>query len=103
MSIPVQEAESMRRAWSFLLGLSSGEIKLDRARPVREEARSILKHFPLGGDLEHAARAYAPELLGKVEREADELAQEAARESARANAAEAKKAAEIPPDFLNMP
>lgn len=90
----------MRRAWEFLLGLSSGEVKLDRAAPVRAEARDIVKHFPLGGDLEAAARRYAPELLGKVQQEANQLAHEAARESARANAAEAPPRI---PDSLNVP
>jgi hypothetical protein len=103
VSLPEQEAAAMRRAWTFLLGLSSGGVKLDRAGPVRQEARDIVKHFPLGGDLADAAKRYAPELLGKVEREADQLAQEAARESARADAAERDTAPTIPPDYLNMP
>lgn len=54
MSLPEQEARATQRAWKFLLGLSSGEVKLDRATPVREEARDIVKHFPLGGDLQSA-------------------------------------------------
>lgn len=49
MSLPEQEAYALRRAWEFLLGLSSGKVKLDRVTPVREEARDIVKHFPLGG------------------------------------------------------
>lgn len=106
VSIPAEEARATRRAWEFLLGLSSGEVKLDRRLAVRAEARDIVKHFPLGGDLAAAARAYAPELLGEVEREATQLAHEAARESARAAAAE-KRVEEleptIPPDYLNMP
>lgn len=96
----------MVRAWNFLLGLSSGEVKLRPAADVRAEARDIVKHFPLGGNLAEAAKRYAPELLGKVEREADTLAQEAAREADRANAAEARAEElepTIPPDFLNMP
>lgn len=56
MSLADQEAVAMRRAWLFLLGLSSGEVKLSPAADVRAEARSIVKHFPLGGDLEAAAR-----------------------------------------------
>lgn len=103
VSLPHEEAAAMRDAWEFLLGLSSGRIKLDRAAPIRKEARNIAKHFPLGGDLETAAKRYAPELLGKVEREADTLAHEAARESARANEAESREAGLVPPDFLNMP
>lgn len=54
MSLPEQEANATRRAWEFLLGLSSGEVKLDRVTPVRKEARDIVKHFPLGGDLDAA-------------------------------------------------
>lgn len=71
---------------------------------MRQEARDISKHFPLGGDIEAAARGYAPELLGKVEREADQLAQEAARESARADTAEAALGARHQvKDYLNVP
>lgn len=105
MSLPHQESEAMRHAWSFLLGLSSGKVKLDRRLAVRAEARDIVKHFPLGGDLEAAAKSYAPELLGKVEREANQLAQEAAREAARADKAESALAeyTAIPPDYLNVP
>ena len=93
----------MRRAWTFLLCLGSGEIKMSPVAPVREEARDIVKHFPLGGDLAAAAKRYAPEQLGKVEREADQLAHEAARESARADAAETTREPKLPIDFLNMP
>jgi hypothetical protein len=87
----------MRRAWKFLLGLGSGEVSLKLKTPVRAEARDIVKHFPLGGNLEEAARRYAPELLEKVESEANELAREAARESARA------AGPRTPPDNLNIP
>jgi hypothetical protein len=93
----------MRSAWTFLLGLSSGEVKLRPAADLRAEARTIVKHFPLGGNLEHAAQRYAPELLGTVEREATQLAHEAAREAARADAAERRAAPEVPPDNLNIP
>lgn len=94
----------MRLAWKFLLGLTSGEVKIDgRIKEVRREAGDIVKHFPLGGDLEAAARRYAPELLGKVEREADTLAHEAAREAARADAAERSPAQVDIPDALNIP
>jgi len=107
VSLPDQEAAATRRAWNFLLHLSSGEIRVSgRVTDLRAEARDIVKHFPLGGDLAEAAKRYAPELLGKVEREADALAQEAARESARADAAETRVEElepTIPPDFLNMP
>lgn len=107
MSLPDQEAAAMRAAWNFLLHLGSGEIRVTgRVTDLREEARDIVKHFPLGGDLAEAAKRYAPELLGKVEREADQLAHEAASQSARADRAEAALAEReptIPPDFLNMP
>lgn len=104
MSLPEQEAHAMRRAWEFLLHLSSGEIRIDgHIAEVRKEARDIVKHFPLGGNLAAAARRYAPELLGKVEREADELAHEAARESARANEAERSATPRVPPASLNVP
>lgn len=107
VSLPEQEAAAMVRTWNFLLHLSSGELRVSgRVTDLRAEARELAKHFPLGGDLAAAARRYAPELLGKVEREADQLAQEAAREADRANAAEARVEElepTIPPDYLNMP
>lgn len=49
MSLPEEEARALRRARKFLLGLSSGEVSLERRGPVREQARDIVKHFPLGG------------------------------------------------------
>lgn len=49
VSLPDEEARALRRAWKFLLGLSSGEVSLDRRRPVRDQARDIARHFPLGG------------------------------------------------------
>lgn len=104
MSLPEQEARAMRRAWEFLLHLRSGEIRIDgHITKVRKEAGDIVKHFPLGGDLEAAARRYAPELLGKVEREADQLAQEAAREAARADELEKRYGEQPIPDSLNIP
>ncbi len=102
MSLPEEEARAMRRAWEFLLHLASGEIRIaGHITEVRQEARDIVRHFPLGGDLEAAAQRYAPELLGKVSREADQLAQEAAKEAARADEAEARF--KPPPDNLNIP
>lgn len=100
VSLPSEEARAMRAAWKFLLKFSR-----DGRRPVaQKEARDILRHFPLGGDLEAAAQRYAPELLGKVSREADQLAQEAAREASRADAAE-KQLDPVPtiPPYLNVP
>lgn len=94
----------MRRAWEFLRHLGSGEIRIDgHITEVRQEAREILKHFPLGGDLQDAAKRYAPVLLGKVEREADDLAHEAARESARADSAEQALPQRAYPPYLNVP
>lgn len=93
----------MERAWAFLLGLSSGEVKLDRHLAVRAEAREIVKHFPLGGDLASAARRYAPELLGKVEREADQLTQQVGREAAARMKAERAAPVMQLDDSLNVP
>lgn len=101
MSLPEQEVRAMRRAWEFLLHLSSGEIRIDgHIAEVRQNARDIIRHFPLGGDLDSAARNYAPKLIEKLENEASQLAHEAAREAARADAAEAPM---TPPDSLNIP
>lgn len=90
----------MKRAWEFLCDLSSGR-SMETPKEVSDEANDILRHFPLGGDLEAAAQSYAPELLGKVSREADQLAQECAREAARAD--EAEKRFKPIPDSLNVP
>jgi len=50
----------MRQVWTFLLHLSSGELKVGgRISELRQEARALVKHYPLGGDLEAAARRYA--------------------------------------------
>jgi hypothetical protein len=52
----------MRQVWTFLLHLSSGELKVGgRVSELRQEARALVKHYPLGGDLEAAARRYAQE------------------------------------------
>jgi hypothetical protein len=102
MSLPPEEARSMEAAWGFLMACGRGEYGEGAADPM-QPARDILRHFPLGGDLEAAAQKAAPELLGKVEREANQLAQECAREAARADAAEDKLAPETVPDYLNVP
>lgn len=65
MSLPDEERRALRETWEFLLGLSSGEVRLDRATPVRERARELARHFPLGGHV--TARTAVPpdgELLG---------------------------------------
>lgn len=106
MSLPPEELRSVQATWRFLLELNKGEHGVNTVG--RQLAHDILRHFPLGGDLEDAARKAAPELLGKVEREATQLAHEAARESARADKAEKElaaiheRAATIP-DYLNVP
>lgn len=69
MSLPSEERRALRDAWEFLLGLSSGEVSLERRTPVRQEARRIVRHFPLGGDphaLERAAvnRSKAADAVG---------------------------------------
>lgn len=83
----------MRRAWTFLLDIGSGRTRLDLTSEVRREARDIVKHFPLGGDVEATAWSYASKLLCKVEQEDDQLKQEAERD----------RTPVIPPDYLNMP
>lgn len=60
MSLPVEEREAMRRVWRFLLDLgdSYGPWK-GVPSAVRREARSVSRHYPLGGDphsLERDAR-----------------------------------------------
>jgi hypothetical protein len=94
----------MREAWNFLCALGSGDIRISgNITEVRKAARDIVKHFPLGGDLGEAAKRYAPELLGRVEREANQLAQEAACESKRADAAEKAPPKVDVSDALNIP
>lgn len=93
MSLPEQEEFAMRRAWSFLLRLSSGEIK--RIPTVtRQEARSIVKHFPLGGDLKAAARRQMRE---------DSLLEEAVVAAREADPERDQGGPKAPPDHLNVP
>jgi hypothetical protein len=73
---------------------------------VVNELVERLRNYAFEGDPPPKLLEEAADKLEKVEGEADTLAQEAARESARADAAETRVEElepTIPPDFLNMP
>jgi len=61
MTLPDERYRAVKWAEQFLIKLSSGEIKRV-PRAVRDEARSILRHYPGQWDLQRAA-AKAPEVF----------------------------------------
>ena len=50
MSTLDQESRSLREAERFILGIASGGKPLTPITPVREEAKRVLKHYPLAVD-----------------------------------------------------
>ncbi len=61
MTLPDERYRAVKWAESFLQRLAGGEYpRVPKA--VREEARSILRHYPGSWDLQRAARA-APEVF----------------------------------------
>lgn len=61
MTLPDERYRSLQRAAEFLQRLASGEIpRVPRA--VREQARSILRHYPTTWDLDQIESA-APHVL----------------------------------------
>jgi hypothetical protein len=61
MTLPDERYRSVRWAAEFLQRLAGGEYPRT-PKAVREEARSILRHYPGSWDLDRAARA-APEVF----------------------------------------
>ena len=61
MTLPDERYRAVKWAESFLQRLAGGEIARV-PRSVREEARSILRHYPGGWDLARAAAA-CPEVF----------------------------------------
>lgn len=48
MSLPREEARALNETWEFLLGLSSGRIKVTgNVTELRRQARRLSKHYPL--------------------------------------------------------
>lgn len=47
MSTSEEEAAALRQAQDFLLGLSSGQYRVTSIRALRQDARTIARHFPL--------------------------------------------------------
>lgn len=47
MSMPDEEARALNDARTFLLHLGSGEYKVTSIRRLREDARTVLHHYPL--------------------------------------------------------
>jgi hypothetical protein len=56
MTLPDERYRAVKWAEQFLIKLSSGEIKRV-PRAVRDEARSILRHYPGSWDMTRAAEA----------------------------------------------
>lgn len=61
MTLPDERYRAVKWAEQFLIGLASGQTPRVPKR-VREEARSILRHYPGQWDLQRAAQA-APEVF----------------------------------------
>ena len=63
MTLPDERYRAVQHAQQFLARLAGGEYpRVPKA--VREEARSILRHYPLDWDLQRAAEA-APDVFQK--------------------------------------
>jgi hypothetical protein len=61
MTLPDERYRAVKWAESFLLRLAGGQIaRVPKA--VRDEARSILRHYPNGWDMERASNA-APDVF----------------------------------------
>jgi hypothetical protein len=61
MTLPDERYRAVKWAESFLLRLAGGQIaRVPKA--VREEARSILRHYPNGWDMERASNS-APDVF----------------------------------------
>ena len=61
MTLPDERYRSVKWAESFLKRLAGGEFPRT-PKAVRQEAGSILRHYPSGWDLDRAARA-APDVF----------------------------------------
>lgn len=61
MTLPDERYRAVRWAEQFLIGLASGQTKRV-PKAVREEARSILRHYPGTWDMNRAAEA-VPEVF----------------------------------------
>lgn len=63
MTLPDERFRSLEQTRQFLIELSSDTKKYPRiGRSVREQARSLLRHYPSSWDLDLAAH-YAPSVL----------------------------------------
>ena len=63
MTLPDERYRAVKNAQQFLARLAGGDYpRVPKA--VREEARSILRHYPLSWDLDRAARA-APDVFAE--------------------------------------
>jgi hypothetical protein len=61
MTLPDERYRAVKWAEQFLLRLAGGDIRRV-PKAVRDEARSILRHYPSGWDLDRAAEA-APQVF----------------------------------------
>ena len=61
MTLPDERYRAVQRTEQFLIALAAGEYKRI-PKAVREEARSLLRHYPSSWDLQQLERA-APEII----------------------------------------
>lgn len=66
MTLPVERTRSVQYAADFLLRLAQPAFTKRVPKAVRDEARRILRHFPMGYDLVELARR-VPDRWGKPE------------------------------------
>jgi hypothetical protein len=64
MTIPFERSLAVKRAEKFLYKLSDPKQSPGVPLAIRQEARSILKHFPAGFYMDEAAKK-APDVFGK--------------------------------------
>jgi hypothetical protein len=66
MTLPHERSRAIAWARRFLLSLLDPKATPKVPRPIRDEARRVLRHYPLQYDLERAAKA-APDTFGQVD------------------------------------
>ena len=63
MTLPVERKHAIKNTERFLLDLSNPRITPRIPKEIRARARSLLKHYPTGLDMEMAAEQ-APKIFG---------------------------------------
>jgi len=65
MTLPAERTRAVAWARRFLLSLLDPRETPRVPRPIRDEARRVLRHYPLDYDIQRAARE-APDTFGQV-------------------------------------